>query len=443
MQIEQPYVQYMYSYPHKTAYRKLTDCRIEPYLLHLQGQENSLYFHIPFCEYKCGYCNLFSIASASESMMQKYIDAMQRQADQIAAELPENVVFSDVTLGGGTPLLLPEHLLAKVFAIAQQTFDVSLSHTDVIVETSPNQTTKEKLLLLKQNGVKRLSMGIQSLQQEELKTLHRFHDADTARKAMKMIQEIKFECVNYDIIYGIPGQTKESLLQSLEGVIAFAPDELFVYPLYVKQGTTLYQEGIKPAQQTLELYQTARQFLKEHGYDAQSMRRFVKRKEGTEERKKESLCGFGNTLSIGCGGRSYLGNLHFCTPYAVKRSHCLAQLEKYMNTIDYRTITYGYCLSKEEQKRRYVIKHLLFGIGISRSDYRNHFKAEVEQEFPLLQQFVAAGYVVLSPEYITLTEDGLAYSDYLGPQFVSDEVALKMQEWRDKMEGEGRQLDFE
>lgn len=117
-----PYVQYMYSYPHKLAYEKLCgiDLRQEANAL-LRG-ENSLYFHIPFCQYKCGYCNLFSLAGKSERQMEAYVDAMQRHAEQLSGILPKDAVFSDFTLGGGTPLILPEHLLRRVFSIARDFF---------------------------------------------------------------------------------------------------------------------------------------------------------------------------------------------------------------------------------------------------------------------------------------------------------------------------------
>ena len=106
MYVENPYIQYMYSYPHKTAYHTLENIDLKKYLQKLAGRENSLYFHIPFCQYKCGYCNLFSVAGQPEQLMSEYVDAMERQAVQLSGALPEGAAFSDLTFGGGTPLLL-------------------------------------------------------------------------------------------------------------------------------------------------------------------------------------------------------------------------------------------------------------------------------------------------------------------------------------------------
>lgn len=415
--MENPYQQYMYSYPHKTEYGTLKDVHLEEYVDRLQGQENSLYFHIPFCQYKCGYCNLFSVTGQTERLMEDYVDAMQRQAEQISMILPDKVEFMDLTLGGGTPLILSEILLHKVFELAREYFCFDSRKNSVVVETSPNQTTKEKLSLLKEEGVDRVSIGIQSFQEEELASLHRFHSVEMARQALALLREKGFACLNIDLIYGIPGQTIASLLNSLQQALEYEPEELFVYPLYIKPQTFLYQQGITLSEKTFQMYSHVRDFLHTAGYQSYSMRRFVRGKV-----QGEGSCGFGNTVSLGCGGRSYMGNLHFCTPYAVKRESCLSILSEYIAQKDYLQITHGYILSLEEQKKRYVLRHILFGSGINRGEYRKNFGGEAECDFPLLQEWVRHGYAVIGNTYISLTEQGFALSDYLGPKLVYGEV---------------------
>lgn len=422
-EIRNPFIQYMYSYPHKTAYGSLQGIVLQKYMSFLAGRQNSLYVHIPFCQYKCGYCNLFSAAGQPEELIEQYVDALERQAEQWAELVPEKAVFHELVLGGGTPLILPERLLRRIFGIAGQYFGFQKGNP-VIVETSPNQTTREKLSLLKEEGVTRLSIGVQSFQWEELETLHRFHKAETVCSVLEAIKETGFDCLNLDLIYGIPGQTAESLEDSLLQALSYQPEELFVYPLYVKPGTCLYQQGMKRAQNVVLLQRYARKRLTEAGYQAYSMRRFVKE----DGEPQVSLCGFGNTLALGCGGRSYLGNLHFCTPYAVKQEQCIRILGEYIKKKDYREITHGFLLSEEEQKRRYLIKHILFGKGVNREDYRKHFKENPEEAFGKLRDWIEQGYAVTTGDYITLTEEGILLSDYLGPQLMSDAVRLKMKE---------------
>ena len=155
MHVEHPYIQYMYSYPHKTAYGPLENISLRDYLPKLAGKENSLYFHIPFCQFKCGYCNLFSVAGQSEQLMSKYIDTMKRQAAQLSSALSEGTTFTDLTFGGGTPLILPIPLLRRVFSLAKKYFRFHTDNFSTVVETSPNQPTNEKLSLLKEEGVTR------------------------------------------------------------------------------------------------------------------------------------------------------------------------------------------------------------------------------------------------------------------------------------------------
>ena len=433
--IENPYIQYMYSYPHKTAYRSLKNTdfgdsgiNLADVINRLEGQENSLYIHIPFCQYKCGYCNLFSVVGQNIERMEQYVEVMEKQASQLAGIIPEHISFADLTIGGGTPLILPEKFLSRVFDIARKYFSFEYGKRPVVVETSPNQTTEEKLRLLKSYGVTRVSIGVQSFHEKELEMLCRYHTPQAARAAIEAIKHIGFPCMNIDIIYGIPEQTESSLLASLKQAIQYEPDELFVYPLYVKEGTTLYKKGIKRGDNAANLYQCATAYLKENGYLQQSMRRFVRQKKTRLEPK--NLCGFGNTLSIGCGGRSYLGNLHFCTPYAVGQEQCNQRLRTYMEQEDFLTITHGYILSEDEQKRRYAVKHILFGKGIDKADYRAHFGEEVQRDFPMIDSWCQKGYAIVNDTHVTLTESGIALSDYLGAQFISAEVAEKMEVWK-------------
>ena len=157
------------------------------------------------------------------------------------------------------------------------------------------------------------------------------------------------------------------------------------------------------------------------------MRRFVKYK------RSFSDCGFGTSLALGCGGRSYVGNLHFCTPYAITRHDCIRELENFEAVRDFTVISHGIFLSKEEEKRRYVIRHLLIRPGLPIKRYRNCFGTEVLQDFPLISCWQEQGVVTMEKEaeeeYLTLTQKGLGLSDYLGPQLISTEIGERMAQW--------------
>lgn len=431
-----PYIQYMYSYPHKTAYRPLTGVRFCDYASALAGKGHVLYLHIPFCQSKCGYCNLFSVTGMGQDEIDRYLDTIERQSEQYQTVLESvHAEFSELVIGGGTPLLLTERQLEQMFDILERHFRFSQKR-ELVVETAPNQTTLEKLAILKQVGVSRVSMGIQSFSDRELSTLKRQHTAQKAKKALELIKTCDFPCVNVDFIYGIPGQTEISLLDSLKEALRFEPEEIFLYPLYVKHGARMEREGVVlEPEAAFAQYQAARAFLCAEGYRQDSMRRFVRQKTA----RVFSECGFGTSIGLGCGGRSYLGNLHFCSPYAITRSACIDRLRDYMCTKDFMEITHGILLSEEEQKRRYLIRHLLIRPGLDKNRYQKLFGKDVLEEFPVLFEWMEQGFVELQRAekqgdfgeqmYVTLTDVGLGLSDYLGPKLISTEVSRAMCEW--------------
>ncbi len=426
-----PYLQYMYSYPHKTAYGPLTGVNLKDYGERLSGNGHGLYLHLPFCQTKCGYCNLFSVTGAKDEEIDRYLDGVERQVKEYRHVLkPFKTVFSDFTIGGGTPLLLTERQLERMFSLVNDQLCLE-KDGEIVIETAPNQTDTEKLRLLQRWGVTRVSMGIQSFSETELKTLGRSHSGKKAQEALELLMSFGFPCVNIDFIYGIPGQSITSLLDSLKKGLKFHPQEIFLYPLYVKHGAGLIKKLKKGLVLELEnaylQYQEASAFLKAHGYRQDSMRRFVKYK------RSFSDCGFGTSLALGCGGRSYVGNLHFCTPYAITRHDCIRELENFEAVRDFTVISHGIFLSKEEEKRRYVIRHLLIRPGLPIKRYRNCFGTEVLQDFPLISCWQEQGFVTMEneteEEYLTLTQKGLGLSDYLGPQLISTEIGERMTQW--------------
>lgn len=437
-----PYVQYMYSYPHKTAYRPLEGISLRDYTGILAGKGHGLYLHVPFCQTKCGYCNLFSITGQGEEAFDQYLDGVKRQCRQYSQILnPCQTRFSEFIIGGGTPLLLSETQLSRVFELVQAYF-VMENDKEIGIETAPNQTEIGKLRILKEAGVTRISIGVQSFSDKELKALGRSHQAKRAREALELLKRMDFPCINMDFIYGIPGQSVDSLLKSLQEALFYEPDEIFLYPLYIKHGAGLIYRKVSPDwRHGYEQYQKAAEFLQASGFRQDSMRRFVKGR----EKREFSECGFKTSLALGCGGRSYLGNLHFCTPYAITQDTCLKQLKEFEHTEDFSVISHGILLSNEEMRRRYVIRHLLIRPGIPLNQYQTCFGSRAMEDFPVLKKWVDQGFLRIeqshektgSEDFLTLTELGMGFSDYLGPEMISDNVRERMREWDEVHESSG------
>jgi len=413
----------MYSYPHKTAYQKIGTDQ-DMLLRRLHESAVNLYIHIPFCETKCGYCNLFSVTGKGDDYFSEYLRAVREQAGQYGL-FEKPLTWDSLTIGGGTPMILETDLLAELFAMAGQ---IGALESYSCIETSPNQTTSEKARILKQSGIKRVSIGIQSFLDTELQELQRRHDAGAAGRALSILKDASFECLNLDLIYGIKGQTQESIRYSLDRSMEYQPDELFIYPLYIRKGTGMFQQSQVQNTETYQFYWQIREYLLSRGYHQVSMRRFVR-----ETVPATSGCGFETTLSLGCGGRSYIGNVHGCMPYAVSRKDCLHQLEDFIKKEDKCLIDFGYELSEDELKRRYVIKNLLHMDGIRESEYRSIFGSEITADFHEFASLFRQGYcdrhTAADGDRIRLTKVGMSLSDYIGPMFISQEVMEKMRQW--------------
>lgn len=414
------YVSYMYSYPHKTAYRTLTPpVSLSPYLERLEGREASLYFHVPFCAHKCGYCNLFSQQCCDAERISLYLHTMRRQAEQLSVAA-QGLKFTSFAVGGGTPLILDEGQLEELFCLAEL-FGVHPSRVFTSVETSPEYTQKSVLSQLRARGVERLSMGVQSFNETELKKLKRRPGLGTVVGALENIVEAGFPQFNLDLIYGIEGQTVESFMRSLNTALTYRPNELFIYPLYVRPGTRINVRSTDDI--GYAIYKSARELLVGQGFVQTSMRRFVRR----ETTETEFSCGDEVMLSCGAGGRSYLGNLHYATPYAVRQQAIADEIDHYIRTTDFMTAANGFLLSTEEMQIRFIIKNLMYHRGVDLAEYEKRFGEKPDRN--LFREFTDRGWIEETGRIVRLTEEGMAYSDYIGQAFISPVVRKLMSEY--------------
>ena len=414
------YVSYMYSYPHKTAYRTLTPpVSLSPYLERLEGREASLYFHIPFCAHKCGYCNLFSQQCCDAERISLYLHTMRRQAEQLSVAA-QGLKFTSFAVGGGTPLILDEGQLEELFCLAEL-FGVHPSRVFTSVETSPEYTQKSVLRQLRARGVERLSMGVQSFNETELKKLKRRPGLGTVVGALENIVEAGFPQFNLDLSYGIEGQTVESFMRSLNTALTYRPNELFIYPLYVRPGTRIDVRSTDDI--GYAIYKSARELLVGQGFVQTSMRRFVRR----ETTETEFSCGDEVMLSCGAGGRSYLGNLHYATPYAVRQQAIADEIDHYIRTTDFMTAANGFLLSTEEMQIRFIIKNLMYHRGVDLAEYEKRFGEKPDRN--LFREFTDRGWIEETGRIVRLTEEGMAYSDYIGQAFISPVVRKLMSEY--------------
>ncbi len=427
---ESPYQAYVYSYPHKTAYRPLSSPVSLADLWATQDKKSLfLYIHIPFCEMRCGFCNLFTTVTHNEDFVSQYIRTLQRQAQRIKAALG-STSFARFALGGGTPTQLPIHHLETILNIAEETMGANLQHIPVSVEMSPETATEDKLKLLRDRGVTRASIGVQSFIESEVLATQRRQTTAQVEAALTRMREAGFPTINIDLIYGLPGQTINSWLQSIEAALRFQPEEIYLYPLYVRPLTGLGCTDKEWDDIRTACYRNGRSLLLSQGYSQISMRMFSKgAMHCAPNPSPVYCCQADGMLGLGCGARSYTDSLHYANDYAVGAKEIRDILQAYIQTpseaFDY--ANYGFQLDTEDRRRRYILLSLLSDEGVNKLAYKQQFGSDVMVDFPELSQLFALNLAIAHEQTFTLTETGIEKSDVIGAWLFSDRVNQLMQ----------------
>ncbi|MFF0598196.1 STM4012 family radical SAM protein [Streptomyces antibioticus] len=434
-----PYQHYVYAYPHKTAYRPLPH---RPALAGLWADEPkdalSLYAHIPFCEVRCGFCNLFTRVGAPDGLTGAYLDALERQAVQVRETLGESdhVRFATAAFGGGTPTFLTAAELERLCDIAEHRMGADLRAIPLSVEASPATATADRLGVLADRGATRLSLGVQSFVDSEARAAVRPQRRADVEAALGRVRDARIPVLNIDLIYGIDGQTDRTWRQSLDAALAWRPEELYLYPLYVRPLTGLGRRGQDPDtgpgadpawdEQRLRLYRAGRDHLLAHGYTQQSMRMF-RRADAPAQGADDYACQTDGMIGLGCGARSYTAGLHYSFDYAVGMHEIRGIIDTYVTTADFTRAEVGYEMDPYERRRRHLLQSLLQADGLPAADYRARFGATPAEDFgPELARLAARGWLTESERILRLTPEGLAHSDAIGPELFSPAVRAAM-----------------
>ncbi|MCC6540442.1 MAG: STM4012 family radical SAM protein [Bryobacterales bacterium] len=413
------YEGYAYSYPHKSAYRPL-DEPVDLAALWARERREALflYVHVPFCEMRCGFCNLFTAVNLDGDTHARYLAALERQWTQVRAALGSgDAKFARFAIGGGTPTVLGAVLLARLLALAPGS-----------VETSPLTATAEKVALLRAAGVARVSIGVQSFVEEEARAAGRSQSNAVVRAALERIARAGFASFNIDLMYGLPGQTASSWLASLGEALTFAPTEVFLYPLYVRALTGLGRTGVTPEDALRRTcYDAGRAFLLAEGFEQISMRMF--RRGGAPPAGPQYCCQTDGMVGLGCGARSYTRALHWSFEYAVSAAPVRSLIDEYSAAPDsaFTSARYGIALDGDEQRRRFVIQSLLQADGLDLAAYTARFRSEAMADLTALPQLIEAGWARREYGALRLTEEGLAQSDAIGPRLYSPAVRARME----------------
>jgi coproporphyrinogen III oxidase-like Fe-S oxidoreductase len=425
--LDSPYQGYLYAYPHKTAYRRLEP---RPLLRDVWATEpqHSLfgYVHLPFCEMRCGFCNLFTRANPPAEQVTAYLSQLRRQAGAVRESLDPEASFSRVAIGGGTPTYLTAPELEQLFGILTEAFRAPSA--PLSVETSPATATPDRLAVLAAHGTTRISIGVQSFLDAEAHAAGRPQRLAEVLDALQAIRDARIPVLNVDLIYGIDGQTAGTWQHSLDEALRWSPEELYLYPLYVRPLTGLGRRAHARAdwdRQRLELYRQAVDVLTAAGYVRHSMRQF-RRADAPVPDGPDYCCQDDGMVGLGCGARSYTTDLHYSFDYAVAVPEVRAVIDDFLSrpADDFRYAEFGFRLDAVEQRRRWLLKSLLRAEGVDAAAYVARFGTPHTDDFPQLTELVDRGWLQVGGTVLTAT--GLDHSDAIGPWLVSGEVREAM-----------------
>ncbi|MCI9136779.1 MAG: oxygen-independent coproporphyrinogen III oxidase [Lachnospiraceae bacterium] len=384
-----------------------------------------LYLHIPFCIKKCNYCDFLSMP-AEEEIRRHYINMLLREIRKSAEVCREYRIIS-VFLGGGTPSMLEGRQTTELIKAVKQNFDLS-PEAEITIECNPGTLTRQKLSDYWDVGINRLSIGLQSAIDSELKLLGRIHTFEQFLENFKFAREIGFQNINVDLIFGIPGQTKENWSHTLQKVLGLGPEHISAYSLIIEEGTPFYErygedeirreQGKSPKhlpeeETERDMYQMTGQILKDKGYQRYEISNYAR--PGLECRHNTGYWQGTPYLGLGLGSASLMKHKRFSNS-TVLEEYLKGNFQNLGQILNTNTAP---CLSRKQQMEEFMFLGLRMMEGVSKEVFRRRFGQQLEEIYgQALQKLKGQGLVEQKNERVCLTEEGIALSNYVLCEFL-------------------------
>ena len=371
-----------------------------------------IYVHIPFCVSKCIYCDFFS-APADDAVKTAYIDVLCRQIKAESDRLSGNYEADSIFFGGGTPSIVDGEQLMRVLHEVRAGFNVS-SDCEITVECNPGTVNDDLLKIYRTNGVNRLSFGLQSVNDDELKALGRIHTFRDFIKSYESAIRCGFDNINVDVMSAIPGQTLQGWRRTLKTVASFKPTHISAYSLIIEEGTPLYdmyQSGAKlklPGEdEERAIYHSTGEILEADGYGHYEISNYAK--PGRECRHNIKYWSRGDYLGFGAGAASLIKNKRYTVAadtllYIDSSGECYEDPEE-LDAND--------CMSE------FMFLGLRMMQGVSRDEFRLTFGRQLDNVFgDVVRKYLSTGHMADDGKRIRLTEKGIDVSNYILADFL-------------------------
>ena len=379
-----------------------------------------LYVHIPFCVKKCNYCDFLS-APADDATKKRYVNALCKEIEGYK-DLTKEYQLATIYFGGGTPSVLEVSSIKQILDTVKKSFSVDMA-AEVTLEVNPGTASLDKLKQYKVLGINRLSIGVQSAKEEELKLLGRIHSFEDAKQTVLWAREAGFTNLSLDLMSALPGQTLSDYKENVEAILSLNPEHISSYSLIVEEGTPFfgqYAEGMPKAEELPEeeadraMYAYTKERLKEAGYERYEISNYAK--PGYESRHNSSYWVGIEYLGAGLGASSLLTNARY---------HNETDLNIYMEALEAgqdirREIER---LGLEEQMEEFMILGLRMMCGVSRMEFQRRFGKPIETIYgSALKKLERQGLLRLTGDNITLTETGIDVSNQVFVEFLPDSL---------------------
>lgn len=374
-----------------------------------------IYIHVPFCESKCDYCSFYSIVNLKKNLMSSYIDRVIKEIDQITNEYKElrNNIQS-IYFGGGTPSLLTINQISQIINKLQKDFHINFKNiTETTIEVNPNTVTLEYLKELKKLGFNRISIGIQSFNDNLLKILGRNHNSKEATRVINDAIEAGFTNISCDLIFAIPGQTKEDLIHDIDMLTSFEEiKHISIYSLTVEEGTKIAYK-VKTNKLELmdedierEMYYLINSYLEENGFNQYEISNYSKR--GYESKQNSLYWNMGSYYGFGPAASYFLNGV---------RIDNVKNINKYLNQdqiTDYKSQ-----LTIQEAKEEFIFLGLRRKKGINNKEYYKLFNSSFYDDFKEpIKRLIESDFLIDNNPILKLSEKGFDFADYVALEFI-------------------------
>lgn len=360
-----------------------------------------IYVHIPFCKSKCRYCDFCSFPACSENQMQEYARALLGEIELYAPKA-EGKTVDTVFFGGGTPTALPSKLLCSVLERIKSLYRVS-EDAEISSEVNPATADLEYFKDMRGAGFNRLSIGIQSANENEMRLLGRIHSFEDACAAVNDARLAGFCNIGVDVMFGIPDQTTASFETTLQKILSLNPDHISMYGLQLEEGTALWRaqdELIFPSEEDeRQMYMRGTAILSEHGFSRYEISNFAK--EGFCSRHNLRYWLDEEYLGFGLSAHSYFGGIRYFNTDSMN-DYLLGNTVQGENKVPY-----------GEQMNEYVMLAMRLERGIDTADFKKRFGVNFSEKFGAIENFIKTGHVRKTPEGYAFTSEGMYVSNYI------------------------------